>query len=601
MKRSNHRNRAFLSGTLLVVLFAAGVSDAAQSAANDPLQLVPAESLFCVRINKLSETLTQVDQFLMGVSPFGASMMVMGQVATMLGGAEPNGLDMSGTFAAFGPLPGGEGPDPSRVGILVPVSDYQKFVTGNPNVTKPDAQGISLIGPEGQQALATVKAGAFALVTAVDNKQALIEVKNWMPRGTTSLAQRLGADEIKRAQGSPAWAYVNIQTVSKMFGPMIQAKIQEIKEMSKQMQGQGGPPMMGNMEGIMDTYSSLLDTLLKETQFVSLTLNPSSTALNAGLMVAALPETEMAKTLKGGVASPDRSFARYLKNGAIASFITSVDTASWNRLNDMGMEMFTKMMGKNATDPQILQLKKLATDATTALGGTLAGSFSLDAASKPPFAVRYVVGLKDPQAFYRCLEESAKLFSTGALADLYKEMGLKANFEIQRKAETYKEVAIDALKMSFTVTDPNSPQAQMVAAMYGQGMNGRIAVVNNLLVYAFAGDPSPVIRELIDQVKTGGSTTQVATEVDAATKLIPGAEKADFFTTFNILRVFQMATTMMPMPIQTPAVQSQSNIALASNADNGKLSIEMAIPKQHLMEIMTTFMKMQQGQGQGQN
>jgi len=596
MKRSNHQNRAFLSGALLVVLFAAGVGDAAQSAASDPLQLVPAESLFCVRINKLNETLTQVDQFLMGVSPVGASMMVMGQVATMLGGMEPNGLDMAGSFAAFGPLPGGEGPDPSRVGVLVPVSDYQKFVTGNPNVTKPDAEGISLIGPEGQQALATVKAGAFALVTAVDNKQALTEAKNWMPRGATSLAQRLGADELIRAQGSPVWAYANMQTVYKMFGPMIQAKMQEVKEVSKQMQGQGGPPMMGNMEGIMDSYSSLLDTLMKETQFVSLTLKPSPTALNAGLLVATLPETEMAKTLKGGAATPDRSFARYLKNGAIASFIASVDTASWNRLNDMGMEMFAKMTGKNATDPQMLQLKKLATDSVAALGGTLAGSFSIDTTSKPPFTVRYVVGLKDAQAYNRVLEASAELFRDGAIADLYKGMGLKMSFELQRKAETYKDVAIDAIKMSFAATDPNSQQAQMITAMYGPGMNARVAVVNNLLVYAFAGNPSPVIRELIDQVKAGGSTTQVATEVDAATKLIPGAEKADFFTTLNLLRAFQMATTMMPMPIQMPAVQSQSSVAIAGNADGGKLSIELAVPKQHVMEIMATFMKMQQGQ-----
>jgi hypothetical protein len=594
MKRSSHGNRAFLSGALWVVLLTAGMGSAAQSASPDPLQLVPAESLFCVRINKLSDTLAQLDQFLTGVSPIGTSMMVTGQMSMLLGSEQPNGIDMAGSFIAFGPLPGGEGLDPTRIGVLVPISDYQKFTTGNANITKPDAQGISLIGAEGQQDIAAVRAGAFALVTTAGNKQALVEMKNWMPRGTTSLAQRLGADELKRAQGSPAWAYANIQTASKMFGPMIQAKIQEIKEMSKQMQGQGGPPMMGQMDGIMDTYASLLDTLMQEAQSVSLTLTPSPTALNAGFALATVPDTELAKTLKGGTASPDRSFARYLKNGAIASFITSVDTASWNRLNNMGMEMFAKMLGKSTTDPQILQLQKLATDGTNAMGGTLAGSFSVDAASKPPFAVRYVVGLKDPQAFYRVLEESTKLFSTGALADFYKEMGLKMNFEVQRKAETYKDVAIDALKMSFTVTDPNSQQAQIVAAMYGQGMDGRIAVVNNLLVYAIGGNPTTGIREMIDQVKASGATTQTPTEVDAATKLIPGAEKADFFTTVNILRVFQMATTMMPMPIQAPAVQSQSNIAIAGNADGGKLSIELALPKQHLMEIMTTIMKMQQ-------
>jgi len=598
MKRPNHRNDRFLTGALLVVLLAAGVGVAAQSAATDPLQLVPAESLFCVRINTFNGTLSQLDQFLTGISPIGTSMMAMGQIAAMLGSAEPSGLDLSGTFTAFGPLPGGEEPDPSRIGVLVPLSDYQKFVTENPNVTKPDAQGISLIGPDGEQDLAAVKAGAFALVTAAGNKEALTEAKNWIPRGSTALAQRIGADELKRAQSSPAWAYANIETVSKMFGPMIQAKIQEIKDMSKQMQAQGGPPMMGRMDGIMEMYASLLDTLMKETQSVSLTLTPSANAINAGLVVAALPNTEMAKTFKGGAASPDRSFARYFQNGAIANFTASVDTPTWSRFNEMYMGMLATMMGKSPTDPEILQLKKLATDATNAIGGTLAGSFAVDTTSKPPVAVRYVVGLKDPQAFYRVLDESTKLFSTGAVADFYKDMGLKMSFEIQRKAETYQGIAIDAIKMSFAATDPNSQEAQMIAAMYGQGINLRIAVVNNLLVYAFAGNSSQVVRELIDQVKAGAATSQAATEVDAAMKLIPGAEKADFFTTLNLLRAFQMATTMMPMPMQAPAVQSQSSIALAGNVDSGKLSIDLAIPKQHVMEIMATFMKMQQ---QGQN
>ena len=157
-------------------------------------------------------------------------------------------------------------------------------------------------------------------------------------------------------------------------------------------------------------------------------------------------------------------------------------------------------------------------------------------------------------------------------------------------------VPIDAIKMGFTATDPNSQEAQMVTMMYGQGMNGRIAVVNNLLVYAFAGDPNPVVREMIDQVKAGGTTATASTEVDTATKLIPAAEKADFFMTFNLLRAFQMASAMLPMGIPPVSAQSQSNIAVAGNADGGKLSIELAVPKQHVTEIMTAFMQMQQGQ-----
>ncbi len=203
MQLKRTQNRVLLCALGLAML-AGDVLGAAQPAASDPLQLVPAESLFCVRINKLNMTMGQMDQFLTGLAPFGVSMLVQSQIAQLLGSPDPNGVIMSGDFALFGPLPGGDAPDPSRIGILVPVSDYQKFAKGNPNVTAPDAGGLSLIGPEGEQMLVAAGVGSYALVTTAGNRQALTEVKTWIPRGATSLAQRLAADEVKRAQSSPS-------------------------------------------------------------------------------------------------------------------------------------------------------------------------------------------------------------------------------------------------------------------------------------------------------------------------------------------------------------------------------------------------------------
>jgi len=114
------------------------------------MSVIPAESLFCVKINNLTATLAKVDQFLTGVSPIGVSMMVPMQLAGLLGSPDANGINMSGNFAIFGPLPGGDKPSFSRIAVLVPVSDYDRFVKGNPKVTPPDAQGISGIGEAGQ-------------------------------------------------------------------------------------------------------------------------------------------------------------------------------------------------------------------------------------------------------------------------------------------------------------------------------------------------------------------------------------------------------------------------------------------------------------------
>lgn len=571
---------------------------AAQSAANDPLQLVPAESLFCVRINKLNTTMGQLDQFLTGLAPVGVSMLAQMQLAQLLGGPEPSGVNMSGDFALFGPLPGGDAPNPTRIGILVPMSDYQAFAKGNPNVAAPDAAGLSLIGPDGAQELVATSVGNYALVTTTGNRQALAETKTWIPKGATSLAQRLGAEEAKRAQSSPIWLYANIQAVQKTFGPMIEAKIQEAKQMMDQLKNMGqAPPMAANMGSIMDMYSGVIGTFMKETQSASLSLDPTATALRLELAVATLPQTEMAKIFTASSTPTDRSVTRYLQNGSVMNILAAVDPASWNRLNNWGINLLAQMAGKPANDPEVQKIRKFVVESTNALGGTLAASMSADPKSKPPFAFRYVVGLKDAQAFSRAMDQMPAIMNSGLVADFYEKMGMKFTVELQRKVETYKDVPIDALKFGFVSTDPNSPQGQMIASMYGQGMNIRLAVVNNLLVYTLAADPSAALKGLIDQVKSSSSTTAVPSEMQAASQLIPGSEKADFFMTYNLLRLIQMASSMAPMPIPIPTTaKSQSNIAIAGSAANGRLSVQVALPKQHLQEMMAAFMQMQQQQ-----
>ncbi|GAI55337.1 unnamed protein product, partial [marine sediment metagenome] len=148
-------------------------------------------------------------------------------------------------------------------------------------------------------------------------------------------------------------------------------------------------------------------------------------------------------------------------------------------------------------------------------------------------------------------------------------------------------------------TDTNSPQAQMLVAMYGGGLEYRWAIVNGLCVFAIGGDADSGVRSLIDQVKAGGPK-QIGSEMKAALALIPGADKADVMGTFNYVRVLKMLPAMMGamMPVPMPEVDfpTKSNIAIAANVGNGKLTFDIAIPKQHLAEIMAAFQMMMQHQ-----
>ena len=279
MTSSGHATRALVLSTLLLASTVIGFGFAAPAhGASDPMKMVPSDCLFCVRINSLDEALGQTDLFLAGVSPFGIGMMAKAQLGQLLGSADLSGVDTAGGFALFGPLPGG-GPDPTRIGLLVPVSNYRQFVSGNANVSDADAKGISQIGPAGSPMMAVTQVGDFALVSTPGNEEALAQAKTSLAgtaglagtlAGTAGLAGTLDATELKQSSTAPVWAYANVKLAGQMFGPMVQAKIQEAKQGIAEMNAQGqAQPGMAQAEAGMDMYAAALDTLMKETQFIS--------------------------------------------------------------------------------------------------------------------------------------------------------------------------------------------------------------------------------------------------------------------------------------------------------------------------------------------
>jgi len=171
-------------------------------AGDELLAMVPVESLFCIRVNHFEYTLSRIDQFLVGVSPvpMGTSMLVRMQFAKMLGSPELKGVKMGGGFAFFGPIPGTDMSDPDNIAILVPVTDYKEFVSGNPNVSQPDRNGVSKITGTGIHPLLVTQVNSYALITPQGNGSELIAMAKSISEGKiNALATALDAAETKKA------------------------------------------------------------------------------------------------------------------------------------------------------------------------------------------------------------------------------------------------------------------------------------------------------------------------------------------------------------------------------------------------------------------
>jgi len=601
MLKSRRLRDVCAAGLLVLIIFAAALS--AQSPAdNELLKMVPAKTLFCVRVNNFDYTLNQIDQFIAGVSPMpmGVSMLVRMQLANLLGSPQLTGLNTNGSFAVFGvTMPGettqaGAIPD-IFVGILAPVTDYKQFIDGNTNCIEGDAKGISKITMNGTPIMLSAKAGNYSLMSWANDYDKLVTMtKAISATGSAGLSGILDAVETKQAQTEPIWAYGNVQQVSGTFGPIISAKFEEIKTMMKSVQAAQSGASSSSIQNIMNMYSGILETLMKETKSVSIAINPKPDVLNITKTISAVPGTDMAKMLTADSSSQrENTLLTYLEDGAIANFGATINTAFWKKLNVKSIDLLAMMSGDSISAENIAEFKTLATNVTDCLDGPLAYSFSNNAKNKPPFAVKYVIAVKDEKKFTQLIEKATDIMNTSGLMDFYKSMGIETSFNMKRDVDSYKGIPITSAKLSMKSIDANSPQAQMITSMYGDGFDYRWGMVDGLFACAVSGDVDSTIRELIDQVKTD-SPKQIGAEMKAALSLLPEANKADFVVTCNALRLFNFATSMVPMPIPPMDVETKSNIVIAGKAADSKMVVNVALPKQHLMEIVSAVMMMMQ-------
>ncbi len=609
MFKSKCLKDAIATGLLVLFVLATGLQaeSSAKPAGDQLLKMIPAESLFCIRVNHFEYTLGQIDQFLAGVSPMpmGISILARMQFAKVLGSPQLNGVNMNGSFAVFGAIPPGEQTQTNPVskvfiGGLVPVTDYKQFISGNPNCGQPDEKGVSKITSNGTPIMLVTRAGNYALISWANDYAKLVAMAKVVSASEAAgLASTLDATEARLAMTEPIWAYGNVQQASKTFGAMLFGKIEEFKTNMKSTKAKDpNTPQIMNIENIINMYVSFFETLMKETQYLSIVINPKPNVLNITKTISAVPGTDMANMFVADTSADQKNkLLGYLEDGAMMNFGFKINSSFWKQLNIKSIDLLSTIAGESMNAEDITRMKTLAAAVPDCVGGPIACSASIDTQNRPPFVVKYVITVKDGKKFNRLIEEAMQMFNTSGIMDFYKDLGIETSLTIQRGVDSYKDISIDSAKLTMKSTDANSPQGQIINAMYGGGFDYRWGMVDGLWVCTIGGNADLAIRELIDQVKAGGPK-QIGNEMKAALALLPEADKADFVVTYNYLRLFKMIGAIMPMPM--PMLQmdipTKSNIVFAGKAGNGKMVVDIALPKEHLTEVVAAFQMMQQQQ-----
>ncbi len=580
--------------------------------AQDVLDLIPAESLAVIRINQFDNTLGQVDEFLSGIAPVPMQMMIRGQLGQMLGSPGASGVDMNGSFAAFVVVPdepAAGGMPPVYPGVLVPISNYDQFISGNANCGEPDEQGVSAISGPGSRAgtpwLIAIKTGSHALITMgnlrsqVLQYQAMMGINTSASAGMATVAEGLLAADVKAARQSPVWIYGDVARASKIFKPMVDGGFAMFKgmvaqKMAEDMKEQGQVMDIGM---IMNMYGALLDMVMTQTQSFSLAIHPEADTLRFSETISAKPGSDLAAMLAKDATGQPNKLIGFAEDGAAMGFVGYLGD-SWRDMYTASIDLGAAMVGESLTEENAARIKKMIARMVEVLEGPVAFSFSINAANKPPFDMKYVFAVKDTEAFKGLLKESVELFNESGVADLYKGMGIEMAYSVDHATSTYRGVSIDSARLTMKSTQPENPMGKIVEGMYGGGFDYRWAVVNKTCTVAVGGDVDTRIRGMIDRVKAGTHQT-MGTEMRTAFSVLPDADEADFVMTYNYVRLFSMVGAFAEiMGEEAPEinVKSTSHLSIAGWGGENRARFDLVIPKQHMVEMISVFSSLRQAE-----
>ncbi|MCF7973721.1 MAG: hypothetical protein K9N55_07890 [Phycisphaerae bacterium] len=579
--------------------------------AQDVLDWIPAESLAVVRVNQLDNTLGQVDKFLTGISPMGVAMPIHAQLGQALGSTELNGVDMNGSFALFAVAPEAStqegGLPPVYPGVLIPVSDYDKFISGNVNLGAPDDHGVSAVSGPGSRSggtpwLISIKAGNYALLTLGKLYPQILQYQEMMgiAPGTSAsmavLAGRLGAEDTAISRQAPVWIYGNVAQASSLYKPMVMEKFGQFKDMiADKVKEDSESPIM-DMVPIFDMYGSILEMILDQTTHVSLVIDPQPDVLRLSKTISAVPGSDLAGMLaKDNSAGLPNRLVGFARDGAAMSFVGTIGD-SWKSAYTKGIDLVKAMAGESMTPENAAAMKQMTINMLNTVEGPVAFSFSINPAAKPLFEMEYVIAIKDAETFKGLIRDSVDFFNKSGITDLYKGMGMQMDFVMDFGVATYKGVSIDSARLNLSSTQPDSPMGKVIAGMYGEGLDYRWALVDKIFAMAVGHDVESKIHKLIDQIQAGAQVP-MGSEMRDAFAVLPGADKADFVLTYNYVRILNIVGAMGEiMGEQAPNINvpTTSHLSIAGWGGENRARFDVAIPKQHVLEMVSAFSALSQ-------
>ncbi|RKY13510.1 MAG: hypothetical protein DRP52_02555 [Planctomycetota bacterium] len=589
-------------GIIIFSLVVALCASPGVHAANDDalLNTLPGDCMFCVRVNNFNESLGKLDSYLAGASPIPVSLAMMAnmQLGAAIGDPMLTGIDQGGNFAAFALFPETEGAEP-LIGILVPVTDYKKFIETNPNC-KPAENGLTLLtAPNSMQGdfLLARASEKYALAGPPTEKAAILAVQKALT-AESKLAKRLSADQTKAAATAPVWAYVNL---AKLYDKYNKDALAMLAITYEEMAKAGG-----GMEEMMGFQFKMLAAAFKEfageADSATIALTPEPTILSVDVALQAKDGTDLSKMLVADKSTDGYTLSRYLDNNDAVNGLMKMNRPLMQKFYGKMFDIMEAATNESSSKEQTAKMKSLTQKMIAAMGDEVSISYSY-ASSTPPFKMQEVIEIKDSAAMKALMAEGMDYANT-----LYKDMGIPVELKYEQSVSTYKDATIDVISISMGKSDdPNNVMRKELEKIYGDDFKYYMAQTNDKFFITMGPDSEKTLKSLIDQpalVSAPSGDIKIAMD---ALQNTPYTPYDDFVCSVNVIKLIKgMGEMMRTMGVHADmgpgfnmfssleSIEPKSCLVMGGTVSDGGASLRVAVPKQHLIEVVAMAMQIQQ-------
>ncbi len=551
-----------------------------------------------MRINHFQTSLTAMDQYLAGASPlpFSLAMMATMQLTGITGDPSLTGIDMEGDFGIAAVKLPQDQTDELFMAFMIPTKTHDAFLKANKNVSGPDSDGIYVLdverSPLGKMVLLPIKDSKYLIVSREQSKKELLAFQVMMQNKKGTLSDKLDKESLKKASLSPAWVWMNVGLVHQLYNDTLVSAIRGIEKAMSELQ----PGAAHTQKMQMMMTQEMIQFIFGQSDSFGLSLNLNSGTLLAEMTMKAKPSTELAAMLKPAQPAYTKfALTDKLDNSAAVNMIMHVNKPVFEKLTAKVMDILAiSMEDKSDTKLKDMSVRAVSNIADAAMG------FSYTSQA-PYFEFEQYVSLNDPNAFKPLMLELAKQTNI-----LYQKMNFPMGFAFIADAEKIQNTAVDRFEMKpIASKDPNDAMAQMMLQMYGEKGLQYYGVMSGKTYGIASGSGA---KDKLAAMIGGKTNHPVPGDITMALSAIPDSAKADMILSVNLLRLAKgmsdMTSTMasqknetfgkMPNFWEGIDTQTQSCMSIGAFIEDGQVRKTVALPKQHLREIVQAVMQVQQ-------